>query len=158
MDVWVEFKNASKWQCEQLFRNFFPSSEDVFASSSSVDGVSAAELEDVEIPGITCEVLESEASSSSGGSSSSAGKGKGKGKDSPAPSTPVGDSAPLFAPPSLLTKKRKNTPLDPQTLSKLAKEFAGAIPEKEFSIAALQGCEYPFSHARFTNTSIPQTF
>lgn len=28
MDVWVEFKNASKWQAEALFRNFFPSDED----------------------------------------------------------------------------------------------------------------------------------
>lgn len=28
MDVWVEFKNASKWQAEALFRNFFPSAED----------------------------------------------------------------------------------------------------------------------------------
>ncbi|KAF8625116.1 hypothetical protein AX15_005540 [Amanita polypyramis BW_CC] len=28
MDVWVEFKNASKWQAEALFRNFFPSTED----------------------------------------------------------------------------------------------------------------------------------
>ncbi|THU98917.1 P-loop containing nucleoside triphosphate hydrolase protein [Dendrothele bispora CBS 962.96] len=24
MDVWIEFKNASKWQAEALFRNFFP--------------------------------------------------------------------------------------------------------------------------------------
>ncbi|TFK44041.1 hypothetical protein BDQ12DRAFT_594079 [Crucibulum laeve] len=28
MDVWVEFRNASKWQAEALFRNFFPSEED----------------------------------------------------------------------------------------------------------------------------------
>lgn len=27
LDVWVEFKNASKWQAECLFRNFFPSAE-----------------------------------------------------------------------------------------------------------------------------------
>ncbi|KDR66353.1 hypothetical protein GALMADRAFT_1157881 [Galerina marginata CBS 339.88] len=36
MDVWVEFKNASKWQAEALFRNFFPSEdedEDVEADS-----------------------------------------------------------------------------------------------------------------------------
>ncbi|KAJ3807634.1 P-loop containing nucleoside triphosphate hydrolase protein [Lentinula lateritia] len=25
MDVWIDFKNASKWQAEALFRNFFPS-------------------------------------------------------------------------------------------------------------------------------------
>lgn len=28
MDVWVEFKNASKWQAEALFRNFFPCEEE----------------------------------------------------------------------------------------------------------------------------------
>lgn len=28
MDVWVEFKNASRWQGEALFRNFFPCEED----------------------------------------------------------------------------------------------------------------------------------
>lgn len=24
MDVWIEFKNANRWQIEQLFNNFFP--------------------------------------------------------------------------------------------------------------------------------------
>ncbi|KAF5334175.1 hypothetical protein D9758_014820 [Tetrapyrgos nigripes] len=28
MDVWIDFKNASKWQAEALFRNFFPCEED----------------------------------------------------------------------------------------------------------------------------------
>ncbi|KXN87703.1 putative mitochondrial chaperone BCS1-B [Leucoagaricus sp. SymC.cos] len=28
MDVWIEFRNASKWQAEALFRNFFPCAED----------------------------------------------------------------------------------------------------------------------------------
>ena len=28
MDVWVEFKNASRWQAEALFRNFFPCEDD----------------------------------------------------------------------------------------------------------------------------------
>ncbi|KAF9257222.1 P-loop containing nucleoside triphosphate hydrolase protein [Marasmius fiardii PR-910] len=35
MDVWVEFKNASKWQAEALFRNFFPSVDDIESSRSS---------------------------------------------------------------------------------------------------------------------------
>ncbi|KAG7098055.1 hypothetical protein E1B28_000029 [Marasmius oreades] len=35
MDVWVEFRNASKWQAEALFRNFFPSAEDKESSRSS---------------------------------------------------------------------------------------------------------------------------
>jgi hypothetical protein len=33
MDVWVEFKNATKIQAEGLFRNFFPCAEDVRAKS-----------------------------------------------------------------------------------------------------------------------------
>ncbi|KAF9524620.1 hypothetical protein CPB83DRAFT_897770 [Crepidotus variabilis] len=40
MDVWVEFRNASQWQAEALFRNFFPceEEEEVVSSSSSEDG------------------------------------------------------------------------------------------------------------------------
>ncbi|KAK7046024.1 hypothetical protein VNI00_007019 [Paramarasmius palmivorus] len=34
MDVWVEFKNASKWQAEALFRNFFPCVEEDDSTSS----------------------------------------------------------------------------------------------------------------------------
>ena len=33
-------------------------------------------------------------------------------------------------------------PLDSATLGALAKKFADSIPEEEFSVAALQGCEY----------------
>ncbi|KAB5595125.1 mitochondrial chaperone BCS1-A [Ceratobasidium theobromae] len=29
MDVWIEFKNATKWQCEQLFNNFFPAADNI---------------------------------------------------------------------------------------------------------------------------------
>jgi len=133
MDVWVEFKNASKWQCEQLFRNFFPSSEDVFATSSSA-GPSSISEEDLELPNVSYEPLDSSGSSSSGSSASGkVGSAKGKEKET---------VAPAFPPPSP-SKKKKNAPLDPGTLAKLAKEFAEAIPEGEFSVAALQGCEYP---------------
>jgi chaperone BCS1 len=24
MDVWINFKNATKWQAEEIFKNFFP--------------------------------------------------------------------------------------------------------------------------------------
>ena len=43
MDVWVEFKNASKWQAELLFRNFFPSTDD---DNEVLEG----ELEGIELP------------------------------------------------------------------------------------------------------------
>jgi hypothetical protein len=29
MDVWIDFGNASKWQAEALFWNFFPSTDDI---------------------------------------------------------------------------------------------------------------------------------
>ena len=43
MDVWVEFKNASKWQAELLFRNFFPSTDED-------DVVEEGELEGIDLP------------------------------------------------------------------------------------------------------------
>lgn len=49
MDVWIEFKNASKWQAEALFKNFFPSSNE---DESAEEDVSEAEL-DAELAGIT---------------------------------------------------------------------------------------------------------
>lgn len=37
--------------------------------------------------------------------------------------------------------KHTAPPLDGVTLSKLAKQFADAIPDEEFSVASLQGCK-----------------
>lgn len=136
----MEFKNASKWQCEQLFKNFFPSSDDCFASSSSVPPserpTENLSLEDIEIPGLTCEPL----------SADSPASGKGKGKevvidDAPLLSlSPSASTCSLDAFPPTPTQRAKNAPLDPVTLSRLAKQFAAGIPQGEFSIAALQGC------------------
>lgn len=156
MDVWVEFKNASKWQAELLFRNFFPSTDED-------DVVIEGELEDIELP-----TPPSPSAQSSSGFSSLFSSGS-------MPSTPVTSSASISAP---STPERKPThkgkskapsvdnslrnqaylpppvddeiaqhsakPLDGMTLARLAKEFADAIPDEEFSVAALQGCEYPF--------------
>lgn len=153
MDVWVEFKNASKWQAEALFRNFFPSTED--------DEISEAELEGIEIPTTP---TPSDTSASSAMFS--------LGSTTPLPSTPSstsiasmvnsartrtvsesGSEAPRFdvkstkayLPP---TAEEENAefqhsapPLDGATLARLAKEFADSIPDDEFSVAALQGCE-----------------
>src|SRR5882762_10865059 len=44
MDVWIEFRNASKWQAEALFRNFFPSTDE---DNVVLDG----DLEGVDLPG-----------------------------------------------------------------------------------------------------------
>jgi chaperone BCS1 len=130
MDVWVEFKNASKWQCEALFRNFFPSSEDFFAASSSVAGSDIVlDAETLEIPGLTCEPLNSSPDTTSMSSSSGVSSDKEKTAVDPA-----------FPPPPP-RKTRSSAVMDPTTLARLARTFAEAIPEGEFSVAALQGCE-----------------
>lgn len=49
MDVWIEFKNATKWQAEALFKNFFPSTNE---DDGTEEDVSEADL-DAELEGIT---------------------------------------------------------------------------------------------------------
>lgn len=65
MDVWIEFKNASRWQAEALFRNFFPSIEDldrrdaeILASRKKQDNddddditLNQGELDSIHLPG-----------------------------------------------------------------------------------------------------------
>jgi chaperone BCS1 len=41
----------------------------------------------------------------------------------------------------IATSQHSAKPLDNATLGLLAKKFADSIPEEEFSVAALQGCE-----------------
>jgi len=45
MDVWIEFKNASKWQAEALFRNFFPAADD--GEDEDVDSDAAMSAEEL---------------------------------------------------------------------------------------------------------------
>ncbi|KAH9949103.1 P-loop containing nucleoside triphosphate hydrolase protein [Amylocystis lapponica] len=151
MDVWVEFKHASKWQAELLFRNFFPSTDED-------DVVIEGELEGVELP-----MPPSPSASSSVGSSSLFSMARSM---SPMPSSPSlssfasGDITPpvrsrkdslreqAYLPPpiedEISAAKHSAKPLDGITLAALAKTFADAIPDEEFSVAALQGCEYSF--------------
>lgn len=154
MDVWVEFKNASKWQAESLFRNFFPSTDD--------EEISEAELEGIEIP--------TTPTPSEGGSSSMFSLGS----SSPLPSTSSSTSissivtkassvpprartmseaeaaaelkhTPAYLPPTIEDEiadfQHSAPPMDGATLAKLAKQFADSITDEEFSVAALQGCE-----------------
>ena len=41
--MWIEFKNASKWQAELLFRNFFPSTDE---DNIPIEG----DLDSIELP------------------------------------------------------------------------------------------------------------
>ncbi|KAF5382514.1 hypothetical protein D9615_003085 [Tricholomella constricta] len=84
MDVWVEFKNASKWQAEALFRNFFPSTED--------------------------DLTEAEAESTSPAPGSSFGHGSSNGSDS-RPSSTLWSMSPSFSSSSVASSFLVNTPL-----------------------------------------------
>ncbi|KAF8739935.1 P-loop containing nucleoside triphosphate hydrolase protein, partial [Rhizoctonia solani] len=109
MDVWIEFKNATKWQCEQLFNNFFPA-----ASADNIPPGPPPSLEEekraaglpVEDHELDCNCRKKEER------------------------LPDGTLTPTLAP-----AKR----LDAATLAQLAKKFAASIPEEEFSVASLQG-------------------
>ncbi|KZT10943.1 P-loop containing nucleoside triphosphate hydrolase protein [Laetiporus sulphureus 93-53] len=154
MDVWIEFKNASKWQAELLFRNFFPSTDE---DNVVLEG----ELEGIELPTPSSPSVESSSGFSSLLSLPSTPTSTTLGSLSSACSTPertpskgkskvvhvdngMKDQAYLPPPVDDEIAQHSAKPLDSATLAMLAKKFADAIPEEEFSIAALQGCESPF--------------
>ena len=91
MDVWINFKNATKWQAEGLFKCFFPFK-----------------------------------------------------KPTPPSECDSTDITPSQSQENLTLPKRKNTTptfpaLSEEELDVLAKQFADAIPDDEFSVASLQG-------------------
>ncbi|EIW62953.1 P-loop containing nucleoside triphosphate hydrolase protein [Trametes versicolor FP-101664 SS1] len=182
MDVWIEFKNASKWQAELLFRNFFPSTDE---DDVPIEG----DLDSIELPttppspsaGSSSTLFSSMAStfssvptSPSGSASplsplpslpdglptrlrtsSTAGRrspSAGKGKERSRTTSDAGLMNQAYLPPpvedEIMEAKHSAKPLDGETLARLGKEFADAIPDEEFSVAALQGCECPDSLVR----------
>lgn len=156
MDVWVEFKNASKWQAEALFRNFFPSmEEDEEILEGDLEGVdlpnTSPPQSPVVSPGSTLWSMASLASSSSTLSSPASVKSA----LSPPPRVlgpdDFGAKNRAYLPPPIeehiAASQHSAKPLDSATLGMLAKKFADSIPEEEFSVAALQGCQYSFTFA-----------
>lgn len=196
MDVWIEFRNASKWQAEALFRNFFPCVEDE-------PPIDESELEGVDVPVEVKEGPKSPTSSSRSyiptppapttstppspspsssrpssslwslaSSASSFLSPFSSAEPEQPPTTPVappatskassrsvsssklneleqfGASNTAYRPPppteSVLKSRHSAAPLDKKMLNELAKKFADGIPEEEFSVAALQGCELFF--------------
>jgi chaperone BCS1 len=155
MDVWVEFKNASKWQAEALFRNFFPSTEE--------DEPTEAELASIVLPSPssvpvtpsdlasnpdsdTMFTMDDELPSSASSTSISSMITRGSSVTSRTMSevgTPSTSSAPKYLPPAVEDEiaefQHSAPPTDAATLSRLARRFADSIPEDEFSVAALQG-------------------
>ncbi|CAE6416526.1 unnamed protein product [Rhizoctonia solani] len=109
MDVWIEFKNATKWQCEQLFNNFFPA-----ASADTIPpGPPPSIEEEKRAAGLPVEDHELDCNC--------------RKKEERLPDGTLT--------PTLTAAKR----LDASTLAQLAKKFAASIPEEEFSVASLQG-------------------
>jgi chaperone BCS1 len=157
MDVWIEFKNASKYQAEHLFRNFFPSSD----ADGPLNLESDPELEALEMPAPSSpattqlsslyETLSglSSVSSRSGSvspllSSPTPAGSRSRRSDSvssrTAAKSEISEADELVA---TATCAHVAPPLSAARLADLAKEFADAIPDEGFSVAALQGCECP---------------
>ncbi|KAF7376913.1 hypothetical protein MSAN_00109100 [Mycena sanguinolenta] len=141
MDVWVEFKNASKWQAEALFRNFFPSTDEddlplddgeldlpgtpdrlgpLRVLALSVDVVALVHQHAHVFHWVHGQLQRKWKCSREEGS-----EGEGTGTTAPA----VWE----------LEQGHSARPLDGKTLANLAKSFADSIPDGEFSVAALQG-------------------
>jgi chaperone BCS1 len=153
MDVWIEFKNASKYQAENLFRNFFPSAD---ADPSPILD-SDAELEALEIPAPSSPAtsqLSSLFDALSGLSSASSRSGSVSPLSSPTPPdsrrsesicSRAGAKSEISASEVeelVATCAHVAPPLSAARLAQLAKQFADSIPDEGFSVAALQGCEY----------------
>ncbi|CAL1706132.1 unnamed protein product [Somion occarium] len=155
MDVWVEFKNASKWQAELLFRNFFPSTdEDNEVLEGDLEGIDLPDVPSTpsgeSTSGSTLFSLPSSLSSPTGSSMSLPTVSSSTVSSGPATPTrtrkafKVNPSEALkhqsyLPPPVDEDISHSAVPLDGETLSRLAKSFADAIPDEEFSVAALQG-------------------
>ncbi|KAF9466279.1 P-loop containing nucleoside triphosphate hydrolase protein [Collybia nuda] len=161
MDVWVEFKNASKWQAEALFRNFFPSTEDEISdgepevappstptSHTSTSGPqgSSSSLWSMS-PSFASSVASFSStplsSPSSPTSSATPSLPRTAASMTAAPLPQFGASNQAYLPPPveerILASHHSAKPLDGVRLGLLAKKFADGVPEEEFSVAALQG-------------------
>ena len=145
MDVWIEFKNASKWQAEALFRNFFPSAD-------KEDEIIEGDIEGIDFPSTptpqspvpfsTSSTLWSRSPSFSSSSPSLASSPKAppreciatrKGWDTKDPIPAVEEH--------IATCEGTPKPFTAAQLSQLTKQFADTIPDDEFSVATLQGCK-----------------
>lgn len=165
MDVWVEFKNASKWQAELLFTNFFSEVEDNGNGSQTVHQPTPEEIAAMEKEFAFLEQQQKLEKTVAKGTTETAiqinrpvSSAKSPEKESFVPrdgsvSHPTAGAEAMaaaieektegFVPPPLVLE-RPAAPLDPVKLGVLAKQFGEAIPDGEHSVASLQGCEFSF--------------
>jgi mitochondrial chaperone BCS1 len=134
MDVWIEFRNASKHQAEGLFRNFFPAAEEFEDSGAPTPSLYAGSSASTSTagtlaPATPSEVKTEEAATTTTTTSTTTTESEPKS---------LKDTLPSLESTSSLGSKL----LDAARLAELAKIFADAIPSEEFSVAELQGCKY----------------
>jgi chaperone BCS1 len=170
MDVWVEFKNASKWQAELLFTNFF---SDVDENGNALDPAPAPSAEEIAAMEKEFAFLEAQqkleqqrmgtAAAQKGETAteikiappagvSSLDKTSFVPTDGTIPHSTAGAEAmaaaieeqeqagPQMGLPPPVLA-RPSAPLDKARLAVLAKQFGAAIPDGEHSVASLQGCQ-----------------
>lgn len=161
MDVWIEFKNASKWQAEALFRNFFPSTD---KDDEPIEG----DLEGIELPSTPAPRSPSSHSStlwsmspsfaSSTASLASSSRNSQSPPESVAGFDTFGAKNQAYLPPPveehIVACQHSAKPLDGIKLAQLAKNFADSIPDDEFSVAALQGCEFDLNYDFWAGRSL----
>ncbi|KAH9990827.1 hypothetical protein BJV77DRAFT_1060871 [Russula vinacea] len=155
MDVWIEFKNASKFQAKHLFRNFFPSAD--ADPPTTVD--SEVDLETLEMPSpsspTTSQLSSLFSDALSGLSTVSSRSGSLSPLSSPTPAgtqsrrsesvcSRTGSKSEISEVSSAVEEHvaacaHVVPPLSAARLAELAKQFADAIPDEGFSVAALQG-------------------
>lgn len=156
MDVWVEFKNASKWQAELLFHNFFtevdeelkqavpPTDEELAAmekefafleqqaKNATEGGVTINTIQGVDGDGVGIQTKTEFVPKDGSIPSSMAGvEAMVAGVEEKEGVAGLKISAPVL--------ERPSGPLGPIKLAALAKKFADAIPDAEHSVASLQG-------------------
>ncbi|KAJ3819463.1 P-loop containing nucleoside triphosphate hydrolase protein [Lentinula raphanica] len=154
MDVWIEFKNASQWQAEALFRNFFPSCEEDSTDHHREDVTSRAPTPTPASPSSLSlsslgsavwsmpSFVSSTASLVTGAVGAVTGSSPGtrsRTASSPSPPRTSASGSPKSQPRQKTPRTHSSAPLSPSVLSRLAKEFAQKVPDEEFSVASLQG-------------------
>jgi mitochondrial chaperone BCS1 len=182
MDVWIEFKNASRWQAEQLFKNFFPSADPTLEMSLPTDEAALdAELGDIKLNARreaapetptkegempmppTPSVAEARPARRASSSSVSSMPSTATKVDTEADphATQSDDDEPELSPEEKAKRDQEEkeriakleqehairhvaAPLTNTELAALARKFANSLPDEEFSVAALQGCELRF--------------
>ncbi|KZV62260.1 P-loop containing nucleoside triphosphate hydrolase protein [Peniophora sp. CONT] len=169
MDVWIEFKNASKWQAKGLFQNFFPAA-DGECDTDSIGLEIPSPPSPAPAPGTPSSTLSSLfsetfaglSSASSSAASPSTPSTSRRGSVAQTPSKSLDESAEAekrAMEEHLAACAAARKPLSAAQLERLACVFAENIPDEEFSVAALQGCECPplLRAGLTTRFSIPPT-